>query len=75
MPRGEIGLFAFNLLAAIVGAWLFSRIAARMFLPVDREAEFAEASGEYADLEGDAEYELSSEAEPDGSGEQLRHMR
>lgn len=75
MPRGEIGLFAFNLLAAIVGAWLFSRVAARMFLPVDREAEFAEASGEYADLEGDAEYELSSEAEPDGSGEQLRHMR
>jgi hypothetical protein len=74
MPRGEIGLFAFNLLAAIVGAWLFSRLAARMFMPVDRDAEFAEASGDYDDLDEGDEYELADEAGSDRSGEHVRHV-
>jgi hypothetical protein len=40
MPRGDIGLFAFNLLAAFSGVWLFGRLVAAVFLPIDREAEW-----------------------------------
>jgi hypothetical protein len=39
MPRGDIGLFAFNMIAAYVGVWIFGHLVAIMILPIDREAE------------------------------------
>ncbi len=39
MPRGDIGLFAFNMAAAFLGVWIFGRVAGAMFLPIDRDAE------------------------------------
>ncbi len=58
MPRGDIGLFAFNLVAAFAGVWLFGRLAGRMCMPIDRDAEeemWTEATLEDGDLEADDE--------------------
>jgi hypothetical protein len=40
MPRGDIGLFMFNLLSAFLGVWFFGRLIGYALLPVDREAEW-----------------------------------
>jgi len=40
MPRGDVGLFAFNMLAAYLGVWIFGRLVGAMFLPYDRQAEW-----------------------------------
>ena len=42
MPRGEIGLFAFNMVAALAGAWFVGLLCGKLFLPVDRDAEAAD---------------------------------
>ena len=39
MPRGDVGLFAFNMAAAFLGVWFFGRIVSAMFLPIYRAAE------------------------------------
>lgn len=49
MPRGEVGLFAFNMVAAIAGAWMFGRMVSKIFLPFDREAEADLRSGSWLD--------------------------
>jgi hypothetical protein len=69
MPRGELGLFGFNLLAAIVGAWFFSLLVSRMFLPIDREAEYEEAfdAGEEFDIAADLDADVEVEQEGDQS--------
>lgn len=53
MPRGDIGLFLFNMLSAFLGVWFFGRIVAYAFLPVDRDAEW-EAKTQGASDEEDA---------------------
>lgn len=51
MPRGDIGLFAFNLSAAFLGVWFFGRIVGAMFLPIDRVAEFEAREGIEPDMD------------------------
>jgi hypothetical protein len=40
MPRGDIGLFMFNLLSAFLGVWFFGRLIGYALLPIDRDAEW-----------------------------------
>lgn len=51
MPRGDLGLFAFNMFAAYAGAWLFGHLVAGMVLPIDREAEQEALYGESVEEE------------------------
>lgn len=38
MPRGDIGLFAFHMMSALGGVWLFGRMFAALSMRIDREA-------------------------------------
>jgi hypothetical protein len=49
MPRGDLGLFAFHMLSAFGGVWLFGGLIARFTLRVDREATAELRSGEAAE--------------------------
>ena len=46
MPRGDLGLFAFNMVAAFSGVWVFGRLAAKLCMPIDRQAELDASSDE-----------------------------
>jgi hypothetical protein len=58
MPRGDIGLFMFNLLSAFLGVWFFGRLIGYALLPIDRDAEWEwreqAESGDDGDIEHDA---------------------
>lgn len=79
MPRGDIGLFAFNLVAAFSGVWVFGRLVATVFLPVDHEAEWeartALLDAEHAEAayeeEGDDGYEDDGDPVRPAHGHQL----
>jgi len=64
MPRGDLGLFAFNMVSAFVGVWLFGRLIATAVLPIDREAEQQALEGE-SDEEAFAEDEEAIEEQPE----------
>lgn len=53
MPRGDIGLFAFNMVAAMAGVWAFARFTAGIAVPIDRDAEEYAANGPYEDEESE----------------------
>jgi hypothetical protein len=56
MPRGDLGLFAFNLVAAYAGAWIVGRLVCGSILRIDREAEQLEAEGYAYDADADDGY-------------------
>jgi hypothetical protein len=56
MPRGDLGLFAFNLVAAYAGAWIVGRLVCGSILRIDREAEALEAEGYTYDADADDGY-------------------
>ena len=56
MPRGDLGLFVFNMLAAYLGVWIFIRLGVGLFLPKDR-TEYVE------DDEGDEQFDETDDGE------------
>jgi hypothetical protein len=64
MARGDLGLFAFHMMSAFGGVWLFGRMIAWITMHVDREATAELRSGVSAD---DGEFDGGLEADPDGS--------
>ena len=69
MPRGDLGLFAFNMRAAYSGVWIFGRLVAKVFLPIDREAELLDKEQGLGSL--DDEYDdCPAMTERSGSHEQ-----
>jgi hypothetical protein len=56
MPRGDLGLFVFNMLAAYLGVWIFIRLGVGLFLPKDR-TEYVE------DDEGDEQFDDTDDGE------------
>ena len=63
MPRGDIGLFMFNLLSAFLGVWFFGRLIGYALLPIDRDAEWEWREQAESGDDGDA-------TEHDGYGAQ-----
>lgn len=69
MSRGDLGLFAFHMMSAFGGVWLFGGLIARFTLPVDREATDDLRSGVVHDDEwGDSSLD---EAETERSDAEL----
>lgn len=64
MARGDLGLFAFHMMSAFGGVWLFGRMIAWITMRVDREATAELRSGVSTD---DGEFDSGLDAEPDGS--------
>jgi hypothetical protein len=60
MPRGDVGLFAFHMMSAFGGVWLFGRMAAWAVMKVDPEATAELRSGAWRD-----EVDLSDDAAAD----------
>ena len=63
MPRGDLGLFAFHMMSAFGGVWLFGRMIAWITMRVDRDATAELRSGASPD---DGGFDEEFEAEPDG---------
>ncbi len=63
MARGDLGLFAFHMMSAFGGVWLFGRMIAWITMRVDRDATAELRSGGSAD-EGD--FDGGLDVDPDG---------
>jgi hypothetical protein len=72
MPRGDLGLFAFHMLSAFGGVWLFGGLVARFTLPLDREATADLRSGELRDEASDGDWDGPIEDEADAAEAELQ---
>ena len=72
MPRGDLGLFAFHMMSAFGGVWLFGGLVARFTLPLDREATADLRSGELRDEASDGEWDGPIEDEADAAEAELQ---
>jgi len=74
MPRGDLGLFAFHMMSAFGGIWLFGGLIARFTMRVDRDATADLRSGRSEDDDHfDPDADLGEDAEDSvGAGESRR---
>ena len=72
MPRGDLGLFAFHMMSAFGGVWLFGGLVARFTLPLDREATADLRSGELRDEASDGEWDGPIEDEAGAAEAELQ---
>lgn len=72
MPRGDLGLFAFHMMSAFGGVWLFGGLVARFTLPVDREATADLRSGEMRDETNEGEWDGSIDDEAGAAEAELQ---
>jgi len=72
MPRGDLGLFAFHMMSAFGGVWLFGGLVARFTLPLDREATADLRSGELRDEANDGEWDGPIEDEAGAAEAELQ---